>query len=73
MVFVRSDIMMNAALYMKKAVAIAIRYNLVRRQSNPGGQTAGGDTAPPGMELQVGAVQVDPGFSHFDPALAVKR
>ena len=36
MVFVRSDIVMNAALYMKKAVVIATRYNLVRRQSNPG-------------------------------------
>ena len=36
MVFVRSDIVMNAALYMKKAVTIAMRYNLVRRQSNPG-------------------------------------
>jgi len=35
MVFVRSDIVMNAALYMKKAVVIATRYNLVRRQSNP--------------------------------------
>lgn len=35
MVFIRSDIVMNAALYMKKAVTIAIRYNLVRRQSNP--------------------------------------
>jgi len=34
MVFVRSDIVMNAALYMKKAVTIALRYNLVRRQSN---------------------------------------
>ena len=33
MVFIRSDIVMNAALYMKKAVTIAIRYNLVRRQS----------------------------------------
>ena len=30
MVFVRSDIVMNAALYMKKAVTIALRYNLVR-------------------------------------------
>lgn len=34
MVFIRSDIVMNAALFMKKAVTIAIRYNLVRRQSN---------------------------------------
>ena len=45
MVFIRSDIVMNAALYMKKAVTIAIRYNLVRRQSNP-------DTAT-GKECQV--------------------
>ena len=44
MVFVRSDIVMNAALYLKKAVTIAVRYNAVRRQSNPG---AGG------RELQV--------------------
>ena len=36
MVFVRSDIVMNASLYMKKAAVIATRYNLVRRQSNPG-------------------------------------
>ena len=28
---------MNAALYMKKAVTIALRYNLVRRQSNADG------------------------------------
>lgn len=32
--FVRSDIVMNASLYLKKAVTIAIRYNAVRRQSN---------------------------------------
>mmetsp|Transcript_4033 Transcript_4033/g.9722 ORF Transcript_4033/g.9722 Transcript_4033/m.9722 type:complete len:723 (-) Transcript_4033:865-3033(-) len=53
MVFVRSDIVMNAALYMKKAVSIALRYNLVRRQSNPGGQTASGGAGTPGLELQV--------------------
>lgn len=34
MVFVRSDIVMSAALFLKKAVVIAIRYNIVRRQSN---------------------------------------
>jgi len=45
MVFIRSDIVMNAALYMKKAVTIAIRYNLVRRQSNADEVT--------GMECQV--------------------
>ena len=39
MVFIRSDIVMNAALYMKKAVTIAIRYNLVRRQSNSDKET----------------------------------
>ena len=53
MVFVRSDIVMNAALYMKKAVTIAMRYNLVRRQSNPGGETSVGETGTPGLELQV--------------------
>lgn len=45
MVFIRSDIVMNAALFMKKAVTIAIRYNLVRRQSNADKAT--------GMERQV--------------------
>ena len=35
MVFVRSDIVMNAALFLKKGLTIAIRYNAVRRQSNP--------------------------------------
>ena len=44
---------MNAALYMKKAVTIAMRYNLVRRQSNPGGETSVGETGTPGLELQV--------------------
>lgn len=39
MVFIRSDIVMNAALYMKKAVTIAVRYNLVRRQSNADRET----------------------------------
>ena len=53
MVFVRSDIVMNAALYMKKAVTIAMRYNLVRRQSNPGGENSVGETGTPGLELQV--------------------
>jgi acyl-CoA oxidase len=53
MVFVRSDIVMNAALYMKKAVTIAVRYNLVRRQSNPGGEKASGGSGQKGMELQV--------------------
>lgn len=31
MVFVRSDIVMNAALFLKKGLTIAIRYNAVRR------------------------------------------
>ena len=31
MVFVRSDIVMSAALYLKKGLTIAIRYNAVRR------------------------------------------
>jgi acyl-CoA oxidase len=53
MVFVRSDIVMNASLYMKKAVTIAIRYNLARRQSNPGGVTSRGERGVPGLELQV--------------------
>jgi acyl-CoA oxidase len=53
MVFVRSDIVMNAALYMKKAVTIAIRYNLVRRQSNPGGEKSSGGPGQKGLELQV--------------------
>ena len=53
MVFVRSDIVMNAALYMKKAVTIAMRYNLVRRQSNPGGEKASGGVGQKGLELQV--------------------
>lgn len=53
MVFVRSDIVMNAALYMKKAVTIAMRYNLVRRQSNPGGEKASGGVGHKGLELQV--------------------
>ena len=41
----RSDIVMNAALYLKKAVTVAVRYNAVRRQSNP--------TRPEGHEMQV--------------------
>ena len=41
MVFVRSDIVMSAALYLKKAVTIAVRYNAVRRQSNPSPATGG--------------------------------
>ena len=53
MVFVRSDIVMNAALYMKKAVTIATRYNLVRRQSNPGNKNSGQGTSTPELELQV--------------------
>lgn len=40
--FVRSDIVMNASLYLKKAVTIAVRYNAVRRQSNPA--TGGAET-----------------------------
>jgi alkylation response protein AidB-like acyl-CoA dehydrogenase len=44
MVFVRADIVMNAALFLKKAVTIAVRYATVRRQSS-----AGRD----GRELQV--------------------
>lgn len=44
MVFVRADIVANAALFLKKAVTIAVRYGAVRRQSN-----AGAD----GRELQV--------------------
>lgn len=36
MVFVRSDIVMSAATYLKKAVTIAVRYNAVRRQSSVG-------------------------------------
>ena len=48
MVFVRSDIVMNASLYMKKAAVIATRYNLVRRQSNPGSapQVSGASSVP---------------------------
>jgi len=44
MVFVRSDIVMNAALYLQKAVTVAVRYGASRRQSG------GGPDAP---ELQV--------------------
>ncbi len=44
MVFVRADIVMNAALFLKKAVTIAVRYAAVRRQSN---------AAADGRELQV--------------------
>ena len=44
MVFVRADIVMNAALFLKKAVTIAVRYAAVRRQSGAG---------PDGRELQV--------------------
>jgi len=44
MVYVRSDIVMNAALYLKKGLTIAIRYNAVRRQSN---------VKPDGLETQV--------------------
>ena len=44
MVFVRADIVMNAALFLKKAVTIAVRYAAVRRQSNAG---------PDGRESQV--------------------
>ena len=54
MVFVRSDIVMNASLYMKKAVVIATRYNLVRRQSNPGSKSnLRQDSVPKQCELQV--------------------
>ena len=55
MVFVRSDIVMNAALYMKKAAVIATRYNLVRRQSNPGSAPNSRRDAqlPKHVELQV--------------------
>ena len=45
MVFVRADIVQNAALYLKKAVTIAVRYAAVRRQSNADAGT--------GKELQV--------------------
>jgi acyl-CoA oxidase len=36
MVFVRADIVQNAALFLKKAVTIAVRYATVRRQSSAG-------------------------------------
>lgn len=44
MVFVRADIVSNAALFLKKGLTIAIRYNAVRRQSN---------IKPDGLETQV--------------------
>jgi acyl-CoA oxidase len=53
MVYVRSDIVMSAALYMKKAVTIAMRYNLVRRQSNPGRKKSRQGNSTPELELQV--------------------
>lgn len=45
MVFVRADIVQNAALFLKKAVTTAVRYASVRRQSNADPST--------GKELQV--------------------
>jgi acyl-CoA oxidase len=45
MVFVRADIVQNAALFLKKALTIAVRYSAVRRQSNADPRT--------GRELQV--------------------
>ena len=45
MVFVRSDIVQNAALFLKKAVTIAVRYSVARRQSSADERT--------GVELQV--------------------
>jgi len=45
MVFVRADIVQNAALFLKKAVTIAVRYSVARRQSSADERT--------GVELQV--------------------
>lgn len=46
MVYVRADIVQNAALFLKKAVTIAVRYNSVRRQSTA-------DPTAKGREKQV--------------------
>ena len=44
---------MNAALYLKKAVTIAMRYNLVRRQRTRAAKPPSAETGTPGLELQV--------------------